>query len=145
MPATIDAFSMKPKEGLDKVVRDVHVAKKHDGELRKALLKSACSNLRILVERAVEEHLCAGVVVRFRREIHTMNKLKRLAAIRLADCVIIDGMMTKYSAFEHSQSIETPTWLPEPDELIADAETIREWIKAFEKHAEGVAGGTVAA
>ncbi len=145
VPSTIDAFSLGPKEGLNKVVSDTHLAKKQDVEIRKALLKSACSNLRILVERSVEEKLCSGVVVRFRREIKTLNLIKRLAAIRPTDCALIDDMMTKYSAFEHSQPIETPTWLPDPDELIADAESILKWISEFDKHAQAVAAGTVTA
>lgn len=138
IPSLIDVFSMRPKEGFARVIQDAHEAKKRDNALREAVLKSACSNFRILVERSVEHHLCSGVVMRFRREVQTMNKLTRLTAIRPEDCSLIDRMMTKYSAYEHSQSIETPTWLPEPEELIEDTETMMEWIKRFDKHAEDV-------
>jgi hypothetical protein len=61
-----------------------------------------------LVERSVEDELCSGVINRYRREINTLNKLQRLSAITPADCALIDGMMTKYSAFEHSQPTDTP-------------------------------------
>ncbi|KDE89382.1 hypothetical protein DF40_015145 [Stenotrophomonas maltophilia M30] len=66
-------------------------------------------------------------------------KLQRLSAITPTDCALIDGMMTKYSAFEHSQSIDTPTWLPEPDELLKDVQDMLEWCKKFSKRAEAAA------
>lgn len=141
VPATIDAFAMKPKEGLDKVVRDARSAANFDGEIRRAVLRNACSNFRILVERSVEEHLLFGMVMRYRREIKTMGHLKKLTAIRIEDCELIDGMMSKYSAFEHSQPMETPAWLPEIEELIADASSVQAWIKPFEARAKAAAEG----
>lgn len=53
--------------------------------------------------------------------------------------------MTKYSAFEHSQSDETPTHLPEPDDLIADATALRDWIVAFDKRAQEAVDSKAAA
>ncbi|WP_239669950.1 hypothetical protein [Stenotrophomonas maltophilia] len=132
---------MKPKEGLDKVVRDARSAANFDGEIRRAVLRNACSNFRILVERSVEEHLLFGMVMRYRREIKTMGHLKKLTAIRIEDCELIDGMMSKYSAFEHSQPMETPAWLPEIEELIADASSVQAWIKPFEARAKAAAEG----
>ena len=52
---------------------------------------------------------------------------------------MINGMMTKYSAFEHSQPTETPTWLPDPDELLVDVQAMLDWIKAFDKRAKEAA------
>ena len=136
LPATIDVFSMKPKAGFGVLVNRIGEAKKLNPEIRKVFIKDACSNFRILVERTVEEHLCSEVVVRFRREIQTAGRLRRLAAIDGNDCGVINDMMTKYSAFEHSQSIETPAWLPGPDELLADIKTMQEWIADFSKRAD---------
>jgi energy-coupling factor transporter ATP-binding protein EcfA2/Mrp family chromosome partitioning ATPase len=137
VPSSIDTFSLKPKPGLGQLVSDVGAAKKLDPKLKQMALKDACSTLRILVERTVEVHLCANVVGRFRREIKTMGVLKRLAAIEPTDCIFIDDLMSKYSAFEHSQSDETPTHLPEPDEIITDAGALRAWIDDFEKRGKG--------
>lgn len=136
LPATIDVFSMKPKAGFGVLTNRVGEAKKLDAEMRKILIKDACSNFRILVERTVEENLCSEVVLRFRREIQTAGRLKKLAAINAGDCGLINDMMTKYSAFEHSQSSETPTWLPDPDELLADIKTMQEWIVEFSKRSD---------
>lgn len=136
LPATIDVFSMKPKSGFGVLVNRIGEAKKLDSDIRKIFIKDACSNFRILVERTVEEHLCSEVVVRFRREIQTAGRLRKLAEINVQDCGLINDMMTKYSAFEHSQAMDTPTWLPEPDELLADIKTMRDWIADFSKRVD---------
>ncbi|TDV99135.1 RecF/RecN/SMC family protein [Halomonas alkaliantarctica] len=139
MPASIDIFSLKPMTGFNQMINNVGAFKKYDAPLRALALKDACSNFRILVERSVEDHLCSGIINRYRREIHTQGKLKRLNAITPEDCTMINEMMTKYSAFEHSQPMETPTWLPTPDELLVDLQTMVGWIKNFEKRAKEAA------
>ncbi|WP_256046688.1 AAA family ATPase [Xanthomonas translucens] len=135
MPAEINTFSMKPKDGFGNMVKEIAELKQLGAPLKALALKSACSNFRILVERAVEDDLCSGIINRYRREIKTLNKLQRLNAITPTDCALIDRMMTRYSAFEHSQSIDTPTWLPEPDDLLADVQAMLAWIKDFNKRA----------
>ncbi len=139
MPAQINTFSLKPKEGFGKMVNEIGELKKLAAPFKELALKATCSNFRILVERSVEDDLCSGIVNRYRREIKTLNKLKRLNAITPADCALIDGMMTKYSAFEHSQPTDTPSWLPEPDDLLADVQAMLDWTKEFNKRAEAAA------
>lgn len=136
MPATIDVFSLKPKVGFNQMVSNIGAFKKYDPQIRKLALKDACSNFRILIERSVEDHLCSGVINRYRREINTLGKLNRLNAITLKDCAIINEMMSKYSAFEHSQPTDTPAWLPELDELLADVQSMLNWIKDFDSRAK---------
>ena len=41
--------------------------------------------------------------------------------------------MTKYSCHEHSQSQETPSFLPEEPELRADLESLKAWRESFKK------------
>ncbi|CTP86380.1 hypothetical protein XTPLMG728_1205 [Xanthomonas translucens pv. poae] len=136
MPAQINTFSLKPQAGLGQMVSSIGQLKKLDPSLKELALKAACSNFRILVEHSVEDELCSGIVNRYRREINTLNKLQRLSAITPADCALIDGMMTKYSAFEHSQPTDAPTWLPEPDDLLADVQAMLAWSKDFSQRAE---------
>lgn len=138
VPSPVDTFSLKPKPGLGQLVSAMGAAKKLDPKYKNMALKDACSTFRILVERTVEIHLCASIVIRFRREIKTMGVLKSLAAIELADCILIDDLMSKYSAFEHSQPDEAPTHLPAADEIIADANALLEWIADFEGRAKSV-------
>ncbi len=139
MPAQINTFSLKPQSGLGQMVSSIGQLKKLDPPLKDLALKAACSNFRILVERSVEDELCSGVINRYRREINTLNKLQRLSAITPADCALIDGMMTKYSAFEHSQPVDTPSWLPDPDELLKDVQDMLEWCKTFNDRAKAAA------
>lgn len=145
VPSSVDTFSLKPKPGLGQLVSDMGAAKKLEPKFKRMALKDACSTFRILVERTVEIHLCANIVGRFRREIKTMGVLRKLVAIEAADCTFIDDLMSKYSAFEHSQPEETPTHLPDPDEIIADATALRVWIDDFERRAKSAAEGMAAA
>jgi hypothetical protein len=92
--------------------------------------KAICSDVRILVERLVEDTLLNEVVRRFRRAVHT-QKIAGLAKISPEDCQMIDELMTKYSRYEHSQPNEAPVSLPEPDEIAADLTRLRDWLKEF--------------
>ena len=93
--------------------------------------KAICSDVRILVERLVEDTLLNEVVRRFRRAVHTQNKIGGLAKIQSKDCQMIDEFMTKYSRYEHSQPDEAPVPLPEPDEIAADLTRLQIWLKEF--------------
>ena len=93
--------------------------------------KAICSDVRILVERLVEDTLLNEVVRRFRRAVHTQNKIGGLAKIKPEDCQMIDELMTKYSRYEHSQPDEAPVPLPEPDEIAADLTRLQSWLKEF--------------
>jgi len=93
--------------------------------------KGICSDVRILVERLVEDTLLNDVVRRFRRDVHTKNKIGGLAKIKPEDCQIVDELMTKYSRYEHSQPNEAPVPLPEPDDIAADLTRLQTWLKEF--------------
>ncbi len=92
-----------------------------------------CSEMRKLVERMVESDLLADVICRHRRVIKTLNQIDKLADITPEDCAFIDEMMTKYSRYEHSQSVEAPVEVPQPDEISEDATKLKEWRDALEK------------
>ena len=47
-----------------------------------------------------------------------------------------DNMMTKYSAFEHSQSTERPINLPELSEIETDIDDMLKWCKDFNKRCD---------
>jgi len=93
--------------------------------------KAICSDFRILIERIVETVFLADVIQRHRRAVNTMGKVQELTKINLSDCNLIDEMMTKYSAYEHSQSQEAPVEIPEPDELASDIERMVDWHTEF--------------
>ncbi|MEE9391850.1 MAG: hypothetical protein V3W41_05015 [Planctomycetota bacterium] len=44
---------------------------------------------------------------------------------------LIDDPMTRFSCYEHSQSQETPSFLPEEPELRHNLESLKEWREEF--------------
>jgi energy-coupling factor transporter ATP-binding protein EcfA2 len=92
--------------------------------------KAICSDLRITIERLIENDLLSGVVERFKRPISTM-KLPHLQAIAPEDCQALDSMMSKYSRYEHPQPSDAPIALPEIDEIKADLESLIKWLGDF--------------
>jgi energy-coupling factor transporter ATP-binding protein EcfA2 len=99
----------------------------------RALAQSICSEFRKLLERTVEHDLLNKVVLRHRRSVTTDGRIGSLARISSYDCDYFDDLMTKYSCFEHSQSDETPTFLPEAAELRADLQSLKTWREDFKK------------
>ncbi|HET6456432.1 MAG TPA: AAA family ATPase [Armatimonadota bacterium] len=101
------------------------------GDVYRLHAQGICSDFRKLLERTVEDDLLSGVVRRHRRSVTTDNLLGKLPLITPEDCAFIDDMMTKYSCYEHSQSQETPIFLPAEPELRADLEGLRDWREGF--------------
>lgn len=97
--------------------------------------QSICTDFRKLLERTVEDDLLSQVVKRHRRSITTDNRITHLPKITKDDCIFLDGMMTKYSCYEHSQSQETPVFLPDEPELRQDIEALKVWREKFKERA----------
>lgn len=120
--------------GLIERIRDV---KKMDPYSRE--YQDACSRisqqLRICVERSVEDVLFQQMVKRFSRRIMT-GKLMRMDRIDTNDCAIIDFMMTKYSYGEHSQPEDSPGIELDLHEVISDINKFIAWIKDYNKKME---------
>ena len=93
--------------------------------------QAICSDFRKLLERTVEDDLLNQVVRRHRRSVTTDNRIRGLPCISREDCSFIDEMMTKYSAYEHSQSREAPSALPEEPELREDLQALKNWREEF--------------
>lgn len=91
--------------------------------------------LRICVERSVEDILFQQMVKRFSRRIMT-GKLLRMDRITKDDCAIIDSMMTKYSFGEHSQPEDSGLITMNLDDVIQDIDKFLQWIKEYTKKME---------
>lgn len=107
------------------------------GDAYRAQAQGICNEFRKLLERTVEDDLLNEVVKRHRRSVTTDNRINVLHLIRSEDCQMIDDLMTKYSCYEHSQSLEAPAFIPEEPELRADIESLRDWRKAFAERRKG--------
>jgi energy-coupling factor transporter ATP-binding protein EcfA2 len=97
----------------------------------RSLAQGLCSDFRKLLERTIEDDLLHKVVRRHRRSITTDGRLPKLAHITHADCKFIDDLMSKYSCYEHSQSPETPVFIPEEPELREDLKLLKTWREGF--------------
>jgi hypothetical protein len=111
----------------------VTAGKAGDVEAYRRHARGICSDFRILVERTIEEDLLNKVVLRHRRSVTTNNRLDALSRIDPRDCAYFDKLMTKYSCYEHSQSPETSVCIPEPAELRADLDGLKQWRDEFKK------------
>jgi energy-coupling factor transporter ATP-binding protein EcfA2 len=103
----------------------------------KNLAQGICSDFRKLLERTVEDDLLNQVVRRHRRTVTTDNRLAPLTRITHEDCKLIDRLMTKYSCYEHSQSEEMPSFIPEEPELREDLESMKAWREEFKNRPAG--------
>jgi ABC-type transport system involved in cytochrome c biogenesis ATPase subunit len=135
-PGNLPLSAQKPKKALNKLLNErLTKARKVLEENGRSdydiLAKALCSDIRITIERLIENDLLADVVQRFRRQIKTMGKLRLVAKVTSDDCEFIDGFMTKYSNYEHSQPEDAPIELPEPDELEQDLKSLKAWLEEF--------------
>ena len=137
-PGDVPIFGKDTKEALNKLKNErLLIAKKmfeSDGyEAYYPLGKAICSDFRIILERIVENVLLSGIVLRYRRDVQTKNKLSNILKVSEADCKIIDDLMTNYSFYEHSQPPESPVHIPEPSALNGDLDKLINWHEEFKK------------
>jgi hypothetical protein len=137
-PGDTPIFAKKPAKALNFILHErLAKARKVLQEDGKAeydnTAKGICSDVRILIERIIENDLLADVVKRFRRSVQTQGKIHRLANINSEDCKLLDDYLTLYSKYEHSQPDEAPVSMPEPDEIEKDLKDILSWLDDFKK------------
>lgn len=134
VPDFSDAYHGKIDKQLNGLIERITLIKKMDPFSRE--YQDACSRvsqqLRICVERSVEDILLQQMVKRFSRRIMT-GKLMKLDQITSDDCAMIDSMMTKYSFNEHSQPEDSPLIQMDLDETISDIKEFVAWIKSYNK------------
>jgi len=92
-----------------------------------------CQQIRIHVEKSVEDSLLNGIVLRYRKDVQTNNRIKWLSAINEDDCKLIDEMMTKYSYYDHSMSDELPLQEFSLTEIEEDLDRIIGWLEEIKK------------
>ncbi len=136
-PGNLPLFAKKPEKALNALLNEdlpkaTKVLNKHGTKEYDALATNICTNLRTLLERFIENDLLSDVVCRFRKEINT-KKIRNLSIINQQDCQLFDDLMTKYSQYVHSQSIETPVSPLKPDELQEDMKRIMKWLEGLKE------------
>ena len=134
-PADDAVWNVNTRKGnnilLDRLVEARKAGETGGANAYRIQAQGICTDFRILLERTVEDDLLNQVVRRHRRSVTTDNRLNPLANITPEDCRFIDNLMTKYSSYEHSQSQEVPTFLPDEQELRTDLESLKAWREDF--------------
>ena len=134
VPDFTDVYHGKIDNQMNGLIERVKSIQKMDPYSRE--YADACSRvsqqLRICVERSVEDILLQQMVKRFSRRIMT-GKLMRLDRITSDDCAMIDSMMKKYSYNEHSQPEDSPLIKMDLDDTISDIQKFVSWIKEYNK------------
>lgn len=125
-----NAFKNLLNDKLSKAIKELN---ENGTDVYENLAQAICSDFRKLIERTVELVLMNGIVERHRRSVQTQGKIEKLSKISIEDCAFLNKLMSKYSAYEHSQSDEFPVSIPKPDSLRKDLERIISWIDEFEK------------
>jgi energy-coupling factor transporter ATP-binding protein EcfA2 len=145
-PVNQAVWNSKTETANNILIDRLHQAKKigqeYGADSYKALAQGICSDFRKLLERTVEEDLLFEIIKRHRKSVTTDNKLAGLHVINPSDCSFIDGLMTKYSFYEHSQSQEQPTFIPTPEELRIDLEVLQNWRRDFVERRRKALSGT---
>jgi energy-coupling factor transporter ATP-binding protein EcfA2 len=96
----------------------------------------AYRQLRLAWERAVEEILLRKVVIRFGKGISTQPLIE--VVVEDSDYTTIDNQMTKCSNYAHDQALLGGTAIPDPDELLADINTLDTWRSMVDKRSDVV-------
>jgi hypothetical protein len=120
---------------LEKAARDAsRLFSKNDDEGYKMEVASIYSRLRATWERALEDIVFANVLIRHRDYIDTKN-LKRVTALDEADVEAFQGGFKKCCELvdAHDPSRGHDLEAPEPAEIIADIQTLKDWSEALRK------------
>lgn len=130
IPGEPDVNASKADKALNKLINENLPKLRKMDELSEEYSREKhyiCQQFRNCVEKSVEEYLIGEVVRRFRRDVQT-KRIKYLSTITQEDCDIVDAMMTKYSAYDHSMSSETPLIEFDVSEIEMDMNNFSQWL-----------------
>lgn len=129
-----DATKVQKRIGLIKELlqQAVSCEKSADIPRLKNLQDQIHNRMRQTVERLVEDVLIDGIVKRYRRSVQTQH-IQNLLAITENDCIIVEDLMTKYSAPVHDQSPEVLYTPPPLRDIQEDINKMENLIKGMEQ------------
>ena len=99
------------------------------------MLQSLAARFRNLVEQGIEHELLQGIVMRFDYRILT-QKLPYLFALTEQDISLFHRMMSKYSCYDHSHSVEMLAPTPDVADLEKDLNELLAWATTYKKRCE---------
>ena len=99
------------------------------------MLQSLAARFRNLIEQGIEHELLHGIVTRFDYRVFS-QKLPYLFTLTEQDIALFHRMMSKYSCYDHSHSVETLSPVPEINDLEKDLNAMLDWTKDYKKRRE---------
>lgn len=99
------------------------------------MLQSLAARFRNLIEQGIEHELLHGIVTRFDYRVFS-QKLPYLFALTEQDIALFHGMMSKYSCYDHSHSVEKIAPVPEINELEKDLNEMLNWVNGYKKRSD---------
>lgn len=124
------------RDRIDKLEKSAREAKNlfdaHDDEAYRLAATTLYSNLRATWERALEDIVFANVIMRHRDYINT-NGLKRVTKLEESDVETFQRAFKKCCDFvdAHDPSRGHDPEPPEPDEMLQDITTLKDWSEAL--------------
>ena len=91
-------------------------------------------HLRMAWERAVEEVLLREVILRFRKGVETQRLIE--VCVDDDDYAQVNAGMSKCSNYAHDRATMVGISVPDPDELLADIGTLKEWLDQLHKRSK---------
>jgi len=124
------------RDRIDKLEKAARAAKRkydaHDDEGYKSETASLYSNLRATWERALEDIVFAGVIMRHRDYVDT-KRLKQVTVLDARDIKVFQDGFKKCCDFvdAHDPSRARDAEPPEPSDVMADIQVLKDWSEAL--------------
>jgi hypothetical protein len=135
VPMEVKNFKARRKHILDEIKAAKECLGANDVQGCMRIANSLTPEMRKVTERAVEEVLFNGAVVRYDPAIHTNHLHPRLTTIVEEDIKFIVSLMDRYSLYPHDQAPARKPEQPDIGVIEADIESLQAWITDYRKRA----------
>ena len=131
LPMEVKKFEDRRKLINSKISEARKALKDGNTELYQMITGNLVGEMRRITERAVEEVLFNGVVLRFDRSVRTQQLDPKLTKIKQADLDMFVRLMDKYSVYPHDQQTDRIAPIPDIDVIERDLQELRSWKRTY--------------
>ena len=133
VPMEVKTFKARRKHILKEIKDAKAYLKGNDIKGCMRIANSLTPEMRKVTEKAVEEVLFNGAVVRYDPAIHTQKLHPMLTTIIEDDIKFIVSLMDRYSLFPHDQAPERKPAQPDIGVIEHDIESLQTWVTNYRK------------
>ena len=135
VPIEIRKLKVRRKAMASTIHKARKALKDKEMEIYQSLSLKVAREMRLAIERAVEEVLFNDAVCRFDKDIHTEQLKPTLVHIVQTDIDLIVRLMDKYNPYFHDQAPDTAVGPPDIGDMEQDLKTLVDWADEFRKRA----------